>query len=179
VSLYKRDKKAEGVYMVFPSLSFSVDAGIISQMSTLAVIGFSIFLNYWKKTVVYVFVALTLVITFGAFSSNVFAAFYVPGGCGTQCMSNQSYYGTPMTYNRPAYLLPQLQYHSFWGPTPSYFRAHEASPYAPNWYYNCPHCNQQFQSPGFQQNPGFQQSPGWNMLMPNYQHHGVSGAAAS
>jgi hypothetical protein len=153
--------------MVFPSLSFSVDAGLISQMSTLAVIGFSIFLNYWKRAAVYVVTALTLIFTIGAFSNSAFAIGFIPNSCGTQCMNNQNYYGTPMTYNRPAYYYPQLQYHSFWGPSPSYFRPHGASPYAPSWYNNCPHCNQQFQNPGFQQNPG------WNNLMPqNNQHHG-------
>jgi hypothetical protein len=155
--------------MVFPSLSFSVDAGLVSQMSTLVVIGFSIFLNYWKKALIYILVFISVLVAVGIFSSNAFSFAAVNGTCGTMCANNQNYFGTPMTYNRPAYYYPQLQYHSFWGPRQSYFNSHTPSPYAPSSYYNCPHCNQQNQYPFFQNQGG----QGWNTIMPqNNQNHG-------
>ncbi len=146
--------------MVFPSLSFSVETGLISQMSTIAVIAFSIAINYWKKITVYI----AIIAGVGLFSTQAFSIAMIPGGCGTSCMANQNYYGAPWGYNRPVYYYPQLQYHSFWGPTPQYFRPHNQSPYAPSWYNNCPTCNQG--------------GNGWNTIMPmnnntnQQQYHG-------
>ena len=143
--------------MVFPSLSFSVDTGLVSQMSTLVVIGFSIVLNYWKKITLYAFAAISL----SLISYNAFAIAAVQNNCGGYgyCQNTQNYYGQPWGYNRPVYYYPQLQYHSFWGPTPNYFRPHGASPYAPSWYNNCPHCNQG--------------NSGWNTILPQQnQYHG-------
>lgn len=68
--------------------------------------------------------------------------------CGTPSLMNNNYYGTP--YVRPGvYPYPNLNYHSFYGPTPYYFTPHGQSPYMPQWMYNCPNCggNQGWQNP--------------------------------
>lgn len=149
--------------MVFPSLSFSVDPGMISTMSTMVVIGFSFMLRYWKKALVYS----TVVVALGLFSLKASAIGFYPSSGGPSFNNNQTYYGSPWGQARPVYYYPQLQYHSFWGPTPSYFQSHGASPYAPSWYNNCPNCSGQ--------NNGFNN---WNTIMPNHQSYGP-GAPAS
>ncbi len=141
--------------MVFPSLSFSVDPGIISSMSTFVVIGFSFMLRYWKKTLF----TISIVLGVALFSLKASAIGLYTGSCGTMCSNNQNYYGSPWGQPRPVYYYPQLQYHSFWGPTPYYFNSHGASPYAPSWYNNCPHCSQH--------GTGFNN---WNTIMPNQSH---------
>lgn len=130
--------------MVFPSFAFQIETGLISQISTLIVIGFSVAINYWKKITLYTLLALSLLV--GA--KAAFAIAYVTGHCGTGCVNNTNYYGNPWV--RPGvYYYPQTMYHSFYGPTPNYFRPHYQSPYMPQWMYNCPHCggNQGWQMP--------------------------------
>lgn len=130
--------------MVFPSFAFQIETGLISQISTLALIGFSVFINFWKKLAVYSLIIISLL--FAAKSAFAFAAY--PGACGTMCVNNTNYFGTP--YVRPGvYYYPNTMYHSFYGPSPYYFRPHGQSPYMPQWMYNCPHCggNQGWRNP--------------------------------
>lgn len=120
--------------MVFPSLQIPIESGLLSQFSVLFVIGFSYFLKYWKKLTI----AALLVLSLMGVSNKVFAFAMAPGSCGTMCVNNTNYYGQP--WGSPYYYYPQLQYHSFWGPMPYYFRPHSPSPYRPMWMNNCPHC---------------------------------------
>lgn len=131
--------------MVFPSFAFQVETGLLSQVSTFIIIGFSIAINYWKKLTVYVLLTLSLI--FGAKVAFAFAA--VPGACGTMCVNNSNYYGNPWV-RQGVYFYPQTMYHSFYGPSPYYYRSHGQSPYMPQWMYNCPTCggNQGWQIPG-------------------------------
>lgn len=131
--------------MVFPSFAFQVETGLISQISTYLIIGFSIAINYWRKMTLYALLTLSLLIT----AKCVFAFAYVQGGCGTMCANNNTYYGNPWV--RPGvYYYPQTMYHSFYGPTPYYYRPHYQSPYMPQWMNNCPTCggNPSWQIPG-------------------------------
>lgn len=142
--------------MVFPSFAFQVETGLISQVSTLLIIGFSIAINFWKRLVIYA--AITLTILVGAKSAFAYAV--VAGGCGTMCVNNTNYYGSPWV--RPGvYYYPGLNYHSFYGPSPYYFQPHYMSPYRPQWMYNCPTCGG---------NQGWQQQQWWGPTQNNNVH---------
>ena len=89
--------------MVFPSFAFQIETGLISQISTLALIGFSVFINFWKKLAVYSLIIISLL--FAAKSAFAFAAY--PGACGTMCVNNTNYFGTP--YVRPVSIIIQTR----------------------------------------------------------------------
>lgn len=121
--------------MVFPSLQLPIESGMIGQFSVVFVILFSYFLKFWKK------ITIGTILIFGIliFSKNAFSFSLAPGGgCGTLCVNNTNYYGTP--WGNPYYFYPSLQYHSFYGPMPYYFRPHGTSPYRPTWMNTCPNC---------------------------------------
>ena len=139
--------------MVFPSLMFNVEPGVVSQLSGLAVIAFSFLLHRLKRVMI-----IALMILAGIFLFKTQAHAFVAYPTQTQqnygpyqnyTMNNMNYYGTPWGYAPPVYFYPQLQFHSLWGPQqPYYFNPHPQSPYNPN--FNCPYCNQmQNQQPQF------------------------------
>jgi hypothetical protein len=129
--------------MVFPSLMFNVEPGVISQVSAFAVIGFSFLLHKMKRIILVTFFVLAGVFIYNS-SAHSFAAFPGQqynnyGPYQTYTTNNLNYYGRPWGNVPPAYFYPQMQYHSLWGPQqPYYFNPHPQSPYAPN--YNCPFC---------------------------------------
>jgi hypothetical protein len=137
--------------MVFPSLMFNVEPGIVSQFSALAVIGFSFLLHRVKKVILVASLVLAGIFAFNT-TSHAFMAYPSQsynnfGPYQTFTQNNLNYYGQPIGYAPPAYFYPQLQYHSLWGPQqPYYFNPHPQSPYAP--VYNCPFCTQP-QAPQF------------------------------
>lgn len=143
--------------MVFPSLMFKIEPGLVSQFSALSVIAFSYFLHRLKKVALIVLVLLILLATF--FQTKVFAMMAVPGNTyqnyntgpwGNYYNNNLNYYGRPWGYVPPVYFYPGLQYHSVWGYQPSYFYPHQPSPYAP---VDCPWCQlQQNYGPQFPNN---------------------------
>jgi hypothetical protein len=129
--------------MVFPSLMFQVDQGIVSQISAWAVILFSFLLYRFKKIVITVFVVLTAVILFQSHAFAMVAPGTYPGnwnGCGAYqgCANNMNYYGPVRSYAPPVYFYPQLPYQSMW-PQQNYYFPHTPSPYQP---VDCPFCNQ-------------------------------------
>lgn len=132
--------------MVFPSLIFNVEPGMVSQFSALAVIGFSYVIHRMKKIAVVALLAISCLVIFQS-QARAYAAY--PGQTYNNwgpyqnyTMNNWNYYGRPYGQVPPAYFYPQLQFHSLWGPQqPYYFQPHPYSPYSPN--YNCPYCNQQ------------------------------------
>jgi len=138
--------------MVFPSLQLPIESGMLSQFSLIFVLGFSYFLKFWKKLVVATLITLSLFIV----SKNAFGIAMVPGGCGTMCVNNTNYYGAP--WGNPYYFYPGLQYHSFYGPMPYYFRPHGPSPYRPTWMNQCPSCQMN--------------NPMWGPQFNNPVHHG-------
>lgn len=129
--------------MVFPSFAFQVETGLISQLSTVILIAFSIAINFWKKIVLYLCLILFLV-----FSVRSAFAYMAMPSSHPFYNTNQSYYGNPWV-GQGAYFYPGLGFHSSYGPTPYYFRPHYQSPYRPQWMYNCPHCSG---NQGWQQN---------------------------
>ncbi|MFZ4714928.1 MAG: hypothetical protein ACOYL6_14510 [Bacteriovoracaceae bacterium] len=127
--------------MVFPSLAFQFEPGLVSQVGAFSVIAFSYLLHRFKKIMVIVLITLSLFIFF---QSKVFAyvayAPYTYSNPGWQ-FNNMNYYGRPWGYNPSIYFYPQLQYHSLWGTQPFYYYPHTPSPYRP---YDCPFCNQRY-----------------------------------
>lgn len=125
--------------MVFPSLQLPIESGLIGQFSFFAVMIFSYFLRFWKKLII---VSAILLMTFGVWNKAYGFAAVSWGGpgpaCGTMCVNNYNYYGRPM--GNPYYYYPGLQFHSFYGPMPYYFRPHGPSPYRPMWMNTCPTC---------------------------------------
>lgn len=141
--------------MVFPSLQLPIESGMLGQFSFLAVMAFSYFLRFWKKLII---ISTIVLLGLGIFNKAYgFAAvsWQGPGqGCGTMCVNNMNYYGRPM--GNPYYYYPGLQYHSFYGPMPYYFRPHGPSPYRPMWMNTCPTCqmnNPMWMGPQFNNNP--------------------------
>lgn len=139
--------------MVFPSLAFHVEPGIVSQFSAVAVLIFSFILHRLKKIIMYGLIVLSLLYlvknqahAFVAYPSQTYQQY---GPYQNYYTNNLNYYGTPWGYAPPVYFYPQLQFHTLWGPQqPYYFPPHPQSPYSPN--YNCPYCNQmQNQQPQF------------------------------
>jgi hypothetical protein len=116
-----------------------IDTGSISQFSIYAVVLFSYLINYWRRTLVVSLIALFILAMFNY--SHAFAAVGGPGVCGTLCMANRNYYGQPYGQNL-YYPYPMLPFHSFYGPSPYYFRPYGPSPYQP---YNCIECMQRYQ----------------------------------
>jgi hypothetical protein len=143
--------------MVFPSLAFNFEPGLISQASAFVVLAFSYLLHRFKKIMLMILLVFSL---FLVFQTKVFAFMavspYNQNTCSgyAGCYNNQNYWGRPWGYNPSIYFYPQLQYHSIWGLQPYYFYPHTPSPYRP---YDCPFCNQ-YQNPGF--NPGNNHPPG-------------------
>lgn len=129
--------------MVFPSLMFNVEPGVVSQFSAMAVVIFSFMVHRLRKLIL---VGAVVLASFFIYQSQARAYAAMPHSTYQQWgnpyfANNYNYYGRPWGQVPPAYFYPQLQYHSLWGPTqPYYFRPHPVSPYSPN--YNCPYCNQ-------------------------------------
>ena len=147
--------------MVFPSLIFQVDQGMVSQLSAWAVLTFSFLLYRFKKIL---FSAITILILFILIQNRATAAIAMPSYNQNSCMNyvycanNANYYGRPYGYNPSVYFYPQLPFQSFWNPQQNYFPPHAPSPYQS---FDCPFCNQQ-QQQQFQPNsfPNFYQHPG-------------------
>lgn len=125
--------------MVFPSLMFQIDQGVVSQLSAWIVILFSFFLYRFKKIVITFFIVLFAVVLF---QSHAFAIGPSNYGSSYQYQqyqtNNMNYYGRPTGYSAPVYFYPQLPYQSMWPQQNSYF-PHTPSPYQPA---DCPFCNQ-------------------------------------
>jgi len=116
-----------------------IEPGTISQFSVYTVVLFSFLLMTWKRLLA----ALVFVTTLGILihSAYAYAAMGGPGVCGTMCMANRNYYGSPYGgYGFYPYQGPP--YHSLYGPTPYYFSPYGPSPYQP---YNCVACMQRYQ----------------------------------
>ncbi len=118
--------------MVFTSLSTNRDSGYISQFSSFVIIAFSYFLNKWKKIGLLIIATISLL-----FSTKMAFGFgAVPGACGTMCMSQQNYYGTPIG-GYPVYpysgIYPNYMSNNNW--------QFSNSPYQSMWYGNCVECN--------------------------------------
>ncbi|MBY0412884.1 MAG: hypothetical protein K2Q18_01900 [Bdellovibrionales bacterium] len=120
--------------MVFPSLFARVEPGMISQGSIYIVIAFSFFLYYWKRLIAIFAVLFSISII--AYYSTAHAIGYVPGGCGTLCMANNNYYGTPYG-GYGFYPYSSLPFHSLYGPSNYYFQPYAPSPYQPQDCYVC------------------------------------------
>lgn len=75
------------------------------------------------------------------FSLDVFAVGAFPGACGTSCMANRNYYGSP--YGRyPIYPYARMPFHTMNGPSNYYYRPFPPSPYRP---VNCVSCAMRYQ----------------------------------
>lgn len=134
-----------------------VEPGIISQGSIYLVLLFSFFLYYWKHLLTIFAVIFSVAIAL-YFSTSAHAIGMAPGGgCGTLCMANYNYYGTPYG-NYGYYPYPSLPFHSLQGPTPYYFQPYGPSPYQPNDCIACMQRYQQFTAP--MSFPNYYGSPG-------------------
>lgn len=139
--------------MVFPSLAFQVEPGMISQFSALAVVVFSFLIHRLKKVIVVACLLLAGIFFFN-YKSHAIVAYnpqvynqnrHYPQS-QTPYYNNFNYYGQPWGYAPPVYFYPQLQYHTLWGPQQqNYFQPHPYSPYAPQ--PTCPFCGPQPQQP--------------------------------
>lgn len=150
--------------MVFPALISKLDPGTITQFSLYSVLCFSLLLKFVHRLWKLVVLAGAIVIGLTLIFSKANAAMGGPGVCGTSCMANRQYYGTPYGMNY-YYPYPMLPFHSVYGPTPYYFRPYAPSPYQP---YNCIECMQRYQmftSPMSFQGMTYQHSPS---LFENY-----------
>lgn len=131
--------------MVFPSLMFNVEPGVVSQFSAMAVVIFSFMVHRLRKLLL---VGVVVLASFFFYQSQARAYGHVSPSTYQQWgnpyfVNNYNYYGRPWGMVPPAYFYPQLQFHSLWGPNqPYYFQPHSISPYSPN--YNCPSCNQHY-----------------------------------
>ena len=126
--------------MVFPALFSSIDQGITSQFSVYLTLIFSYLLNRFKKIAIGLLIVVSLGIGISLFN-QAYAIGANPYACGTMCMANQNYYGTPWGHS-PIYYYPSMNYHSLYGPTPYYFRPYPPSPYQPH---NCVSCMMRYQ----------------------------------
>ena len=154
--------------MVFPSLMFQIDQGVVAQISAWIVIIFSFLLYRFKKVMITLFILLGIVILFQGRSFAMVAVSPYPNswsGCNAYygCANNSNYYGQAYGYMPPVYFYPQMPYQSMW-PQQNYYFPHSPSPYQSA---DCPFCNQM----QYYQN---QQQP---MLFPNYYQHPEGGAS--
>ena len=148
--------------MVFPSIFFNMETGTVAQFSTLLIIAFSYCLHRWKK--VMLFSVLILAALVGA--RSVFAFGYVPGACGTSCMAQRNYYGTPYG-GAPVYGYPQV-YPSYMGNNNWQF---SSSPYIPP---DCVQCRMQGQYSNY--GMPYAQPPWANYGMNNYSNYSYPGS---
>ena len=150
--------------MVFPSLFFQNDPGVISQFSGFMVLAFSFLLHRVKKWVL----ALMLLVSGFLIYQNRAHAFAVMGGpIGNQAncsaptsiypcryvapyQNTLNFYGTPWGQSPPAYFYPSFTPYMNM-PYPYYFMPHQPSPYGPGNY--CPTCNPMYQNPFPYPNP--------------------------
>jgi hypothetical protein len=131
--------------MVFPSLAFNVEPGLMSQGSAFLVLAFAWVIRKSKRVLV-----IGLLMTLGVFFaySKTHAMVMVNpqsypsyGMPYSPTMNNFfNYYGRPWGYAPPVYFYPQLQYPAMMPMQQYYFNPHPPSPYGPGNY--CPFCNQ-------------------------------------
>ena len=127
--------------MVFPSLIFNVEPGVVSQISGWAILGISYLVHKMKK--IWILSFLVVAGVFFAYSKShaiamVNSQYYPHYPMQTQNFMN--YYGTPWGYSPSIYFYPQLSYPMMMPMQQQYyFMPHPMSPYNPAYY--CPTCN--------------------------------------
>lgn len=127
--------------MVFPSLIFHVEPGLVSQLSAIGVLIFSFLLQKGRK------IFLSLVILFMCLVSFRALGFVAGNSMNTYQIFQNSlprtipphFYGSPYGYQSSLYFYPHLVPQYFWPPrVPYYFTPFPYSPYAPQM--DCIHC---------------------------------------
>ena len=150
--------------MVFPSLFFQNDPGVISQFSGFLVLAFSFLLHRAKKWVLALLVLISLILICQN-QAHAFAIMSGQVGSSVNCanpaaadlcryvdpyQNTLNFYGTPWGQSQPVYFYPSFNPYLNM-PYPYYFMPHSPSPYGPGNY--CPTCNPIYQNPFPYPNP--------------------------
>ena len=132
--------------MVFPSLLFNVEPGVVSQFSGFFLLAFSFLIHRAKKWVVVGILALSSFLILHNKAHAMVASPGMtyplvspyPGFPMNPYMTNFNYYGQPWGQVPPLYFYPTLP--PYMGMYPqNYFMPHTPSPYGPGNF--CPTCN--------------------------------------